>query len=359
MFMQHVRTALAALMLGALAMGAQARGSADDAGRQQNCSNVSRATCTLAHSLGRGVNLGNMLEAPREGDWGVKLEPEYIDIAAKHFRTVRLPVRWSNHASPGADATIDEAFARRVQWAVDALLARGVYVILNVHHYSQISGNGLHNHEFRVDPDVVDTRFINIWKQIAERYKSHPQRLVFELLNEPNGKLDGEPWNVLAAKALAEVRKTNPDRAVMIGPTYWNNVRDLPKLKLPADRNLIVAVHTYDPFDFTHQGVTWRPEPMPTGKTCCNATQKRSMSDTLEKARRWNAQHGIPVHLGEFGAHSAGDMESRVAWARTMRDEAEKRGIGWAWWEFASDFSGVWSPETRGWVEPIRRALLD
>jgi endoglucanase len=79
----------------------------------------------------------------------------------------------------------------------------------------------------------------------------------------------------------------------------------------------------------------------------------------FETAAQWNRATGVPAHLGEFGAHSAADMASRATWARTVRDEAERRGIGWAWWELASDFSGVWSPPTRGWVEPLRRALLD
>lgn len=43
-------------------------------------------------------------------------------VAAGAFTTVRLPVRWSNHAAPAADATLDEVFAARVNQVVDALL---------------------------------------------------------------------------------------------------------------------------------------------------------------------------------------------------------------------------------------------
>ncbi|AEG92121.1 glycoside hydrolase family 5 protein [Ramlibacter tataouinensis] len=325
---------------------------------QQNCRAVTERTCAVAHALGRGINLGNMLEAPREGDWGIRLEPGFIDIAARHFQTVRLPVRWTNHAAPTADATIDEAFARRVDGVVDALLAKGVYVILNVHHYSQIHGDQPHQHEFTVDPALLETRLVNIWRQLGQRYQNRSPRLLFELLNEPHGRLDGEPWNQLIPQALAAVRATNPERPVLVGPSYWNNVRDLPKLRLPRDRNLIVAIHTYEPFNFTHQGVSWRPD-LRTGQTCCDSRQRREMADPFEKAERWNREQGYPLHLGEFGAHSAGEMGSRAEYTRLVRDEAERRGIGWTYWEFGSEFAGVWSPETRGWVEPIRRALLD
>lgn len=357
------RWGFAALLLALPLIGAHwavTRSWAEDPGAgRQSCTSVTAETCSLAHSLGRGVNLGNMLEAPREGDWGVKATPQMIDLAAQNFRTVRVPVRWSNHAARTADAKIDEAFARRVDEVIDRLLQRGVYVIVNVHHYNQLSGDDLHNHEFRVDPAVVETRFYNLWRQIAARYKDRPNRLIFELLNEPHSKLDGEPWNRMAAQALSIVRETNPDRPVMIGPGSWNNVNELKRLRLPDDRNLIVAVHTYEPYNFTHQGIEWRKPPLPAGIPCCDAKQKREMTETMAKARRWNRDNGVPLHLGEFGAHSKGDMAARATWARYMRDEAERYGIGWTWWEFGSDFSGVWSAETGTWVEPIRRALLD
>ncbi len=41
------------------------------------------------------------------------MEPSLIDKAAS-FNTVRVPGRWTNNAAPTADATIDEAFAARV-----------------------------------------------------------------------------------------------------------------------------------------------------------------------------------------------------------------------------------------------------
>src|SRR5687768_6157842 len=93
----------------------------------QSCSAVTAETCTIARSLGRGINMGNMLDAPREGDWGVKFEPAFADLVAGRFRTVRIPVRWSNHAAPTADARIDETFAKRVDEVVDTFLAKGMY----------------------------------------------------------------------------------------------------------------------------------------------------------------------------------------------------------------------------------------
>jgi endoglucanase len=323
-----------------------------------SCNAVTQQTCATAQALGRGINLGNMLEAPREGDWGVRVEPQYIDKVAASFATVRLPVRWSNHAAPTADAKLDEAFARRVDQVVDALLAKGVYVILDLHHYTQISGGSLHPNETPVDPAVLDVRLVNMWRQIAQRYRDRSPKLLFELLNEPHDRLNGEAWNALAVQTLAAVRASNPTRVVLIGPGEWNGIPELPKLRLPPDRNLIVSIHNYDPFNFTHQGVEWLPQHFPAGTTCCDAAQRKTIADVLETARRWSAANGYPLYLGEFGTADKADVASRAAYARAVREEAEKRGIPWAYWMFASDF-GIYSTQTGQWLEPVRSALLD
>jgi endoglucanase len=324
----------------------------------QPCASVAPATCAIAHDLGRGINMGNMLEAPREGDWGVKLEPGYVDLVARAFKTVRVPVRWSNHAAATADATLDEEFAVRVDGIVDAFLARGLYVILDLHHYNQISGETLLPHEFRVAPGVLETRLENMWRQIALRYRDHSPKLLFELLNEPHSRLDGKPWNALAARTLAAVRASNPERTVLIGPSYWNNASDLKRLRLPADRNLITVFHNFHPFEFTHQGEKRIAKPFPTGITCCTPAQRRSLVQPFIEAQRWSRSTGYPMHLGEFGATELADVASRAAYTRLARQEAERRGMGWAYWEFASTF-GVFDPKAGAWIEPLRAALLD
>jgi endoglucanase len=321
------------------------------------CKSISPETCTIAQELGRGVNMGNMLEAPREGDWGLRVEQRFIDKSTAVFKTVRIPVRWSNHAAKTADAKLDETFAARVDTVVDAFLAKGVYVILDLHHYSQIYGDALQPNEFSVDPAVLDARLIAIWKQVAERYKNRSPKLIFELLNEPHGKMSGETWNLMIPKLLAVVRPSNPTRAVIVGPGYWNQTRALPQFRLPPDRNLIVTLHSYDPHNFTHQGISWMPQ-YPAGVTCCDGAQRKLITDTMNAAAQWSVTNGYPIFIGEFGAFQKADMASRETYTRFARDEFEKRGFGWTYWEFASSF-GMFDPKTNTWREPLRRALLD
>jgi endoglucanase len=301
------------------------------------------------------VNFGNMLEAPTEGAWGLTVTDDFIDKAASlGFTSVRLPVRWSNHASVQAPFTIDPVFMARVESIVDKLIAKGLIVIVNMHHYHQLDGDLPESGEAFVDPAVVDVRFVMLWEQIATRFRTRSPRLVLELYNEPHGRMNGEPWNVLAARTLGVVRKSNPDRIVVIGPTSWNSASNLQQLKLPNDANLIATVHDYDPFRFTHQGAEWVSPVLPVGVTCCTAAQKSEMTASLDVAKAWSSAKRYPVFVGEFGAYSKADDTSRITFNRTMRDAIETRGMTWTYWEFASGF-GVYDPTQLS----ARQGLLD
>ncbi|HPU43798.1 MAG TPA: hypothetical protein PLS98_06260, partial [Dictyoglomaceae bacterium] len=49
-------------------------------------------------SMQRGVNMGNALEAPKEGEWGVVIKDEYFKLIKEAgFDHVRIPIKWSAH----------------------------------------------------------------------------------------------------------------------------------------------------------------------------------------------------------------------------------------------------------------------
>ena len=326
-----------------------------------------------AAALGRGVNFGNMLEGVNEGQWppwgAVPVRDEFIDVtAAAGFATVRLPVRWSNHALATAPFTIDPAFLTRVESIIDKLLAKGLYVVLDMHHYHQLTGDHLDSGEFAVSAKVLDTRFVSLWQQIASRFSDKSDHLLFELYNEPHGRLTPSRWNALAARALSVVRQSNPTRIVVLAGANY----DLSSLSLPNDANLIGTFHDYSPLTFTHQGAEWVSPPWPIGVTCCDDSQRAAAVAPIAAGKAWSDQWHYPVLLGEFGSYHFGDMNSRVAWTRFMREQAESRSISWCYWELAWGF-GAYDPIGGGsigvpgdppsdqggyWREPLKEALL-
>jgi endoglucanase len=316
-----------------------------------------------ARSLGRGASLGGVLEAPSEGAWGLFLTPEMFKAVAEGgFDTIRLPARFSNHAETVAPYRLDEAFARRVDFAVNQALSNGLKIIIDFHHYHQMDGDPLDPGEVAAElsEQQLRERFVAIWGQLAERYQSLPNdRVFFELYNEPHGTT-AAVWNELLATTLDTVRKTNPYRFVLIDPVNWSTPSGLAELRLPAeDRRLIVAVHSYEPYHFTMQGAPWiEGSASWRGTTCCEEVQLTAMTAPLDVAVVWSIEKGRPVILGEFGSNSLAPHEDRVRYTRLMREAAEARDFSWSYWDFASEEFGPWNGLTQEWLPDLHRALI-
>ena len=129
--------------------------------------------------MGLGINLGNTLEAPIEGAWApAATEKDFDQFKAKGFTNVRIPVRWDNHTEQAPPYAVDEQFMSRVEQVVEWSLARGFVTIMNTHHEDWLD-----------HPDTFAAklpRLKAIWTQIAARFQSKPERLLFEIFNEPH-----------------------------------------------------------------------------------------------------------------------------------------------------------------------------
>jgi len=305
---------------------------------------------TINQSIGRGINLGNALEAPNEGDWGVVLKAEYFTLIKNAgFNSVRIPIRWSAHAQADSPFTIDSNFLQRVDWAIQQAFNNQLIAIINIHHYNELF----------VQPQNHKQRFLAIWKQLSEHYQNYSQKLVFEILNEPHDQLTPELWNDYLAEALHIIRQKNPNRAVIVGTANWGGVDALQKLNLPEDEYLILTFHYYQPFHFTHQGAEWveGSNAWLGTKWLGSAEEVKAIQHDFDLVGQWATTHQIPVFMGEFGAYSKADMASRVRWTSTVARQAEQRDFSWAYWEFCSGF-GVFDPVNNVWHSELLKALI-
>jgi endoglucanase len=302
--------------------------------------------------LGRGINLGNALDGPQEGAWGVTLEADYFRLIKEAgFNSVRIPIRWSAHASTAAPYDIETDFFLRVDWAIGQALSRNLAAVINVHHYV----------EMNQDPVQNLPRLVELWKQIARRYQNQPKSLMFELLNEPNDRLDDERWQQAFPQLLKAIRDSNPDRIILIGPAYLNAVDRLDKMQLPPqDRRIVGTFHYYKPLQFTHQGAFWLNDSAPWRGTRWTGTpqQREELRNDFERAAAWSQQNHRPLYLGEFGTFREANMDDRALWTRAVAREAEKWGFSWSYWEFCSEF-GAYDSATQRWRRPLLNALLD
>jgi len=245
-------------------------------------------------------------------------------------------------------------------------------VMINLHHFNALDH----------DPAGATAEFLALWRQIAAHYHDFPATLAFELDNEPHENATTELMNPIYAQAIAEIRHTNPHRTLFAEPANWGNIEELKNLVLPPDDNVIVSVHCYEPFPFTHQGASWTsgapvtglvfpgppahplaPDPalqlknyqldwinkyntLPAAE---NPSSPLAFTDKLQYVRDWSDYYGRPVHLGEFGAYVKADQTSRANFYAAMRAAAESRKIGWCLWD--------WSANFRYWDKPNDRPM--
>jgi endoglucanase len=332
----------------------------------------------------KGINLGNCLDAPSEGAWGTRLSEKHFEMAASAgFDHVRLPVRFTTPERSELESphTIRPEFFARVDWALDQAAARGLSVILDVHHFEEI----------HKEPHAQKQRLYALWRQIGARYAGRPPQVAFEILNEPNGALEPAIVNEITAEALRVIREKNPTRIVFANSYFWANAERLHELVLPAnDPNVVAQFHMYQPILFTHQGAPWMdpffqtrgvifpgPPVSPTtpvsasGQTWVldwfhaydtlpmaeNPSGPRTVFEHFDHAARYVKATGKRVYLGEFGAIDVADPVSRANYLWLVRTEAERRGIGWALWDDGGKFQAM-DPQKGTWNEPLERALF-
>jgi endoglucanase len=334
--------------------------------------------------LARGMNIGNALDAPQEGEWKVRLsEYHFHAFAEAGFDHVRLPVRFSGHAGGRPPYVLDEGFLQRVDWAIDQATQNRLAVIVDMHHYNELSEH----------PDDHADRFVALWNQLANRYRGRPRSVVLELLNEPHDKLTADKYNPLIARSLAAVRAIDPARLVIVDGVFWANADKLAELELPkGDPNLIVSFHMYQPILFTHQGLTAfmsaeygtkgivfpGPPAEPVRPVSAvssigwasswfdgynhkpaadNPCGPKTIREQFEYATRYAERTGLPMYMGEFGVGDVSDADSRGRWLRAVRTEAERLHIGWAYWDDGDHFKAL--DVNRGtWIPNIKDALL-
>jgi endoglucanase len=357
--------------------------------RPKTSADGSKASSSTAFSpiapilgLKRCVNLGNALDAPSEGEWGVTLSENHFKVAkAAGFDHVRLPVRFNAHAETKAPYTIDETFFKRVDWAIEQAKSQGLAVIVDIHHYEEMEN----------DPDPETPRCIALWEQIAKRYANQPESVIFELLNEPNKNLNPVKLNALYKHIIPLVRASNPSRIIMVDSYFWANTNYLRTLELPDDPNIVAHFHMYQPILFTHQGAPWMgPEygttgvifPAPPSKpvqpvpdamnvswvrdwlksyntlpAAQNPGGLKTIKDEFDRASTYAQTSGKRVYLGEFGAINNADMASRANYLKAVREESEKRNIAWCVWDDGGGFQML-KPNENTWVPELKQALI-
>lgn len=289
--------------------------------------------------------MGNQLELQTEGSGGRRIrQADFAMIKAGGFSTVRLPARFSAHASNRAPYTIDSSFMERVrqvtQWATDA----GLNVIIDMHHYDEI----------QTDPVGQKDRFVAMWAQIAETFFNAPGSVWFELLNEPHIALTNATLPDIYVPALAAIRRTNIARPVIIGGGGTSHIDSLRDMPMPDDPYVVPTFHYYEPFAFTHQGAEYITPTPPLGATFGSAADYARLDSDLQTVRDYMARTGRVPFVGEYGAIHYASVSQRAIYYGAVSHAFASIGIQSCAWSFTNTFH---LSNDSGWILEITNAI--
>ena len=286
-------------------------------------------TKDYAARLGIGWNLGNHFDAYNNGvagetAWGnpKATQATMNKVKAAGFSTVRIPVTWLGHIGAAPDYKIDEKWLSRIAEVVGYAEAAGLNAIVNMHHDGADSKNWLDIKTAAKDPAVhqqILDQVSAMWRQIADKFKDKGDFLIFEAFNEIHdggwgwgeNRNDGgkqyqclNEWNQAFVDAVRASGGENANRILGI-PAYCTNVDiAVQTFVMPEDvveGRLIMAVHCYDPYDYTLPATKseWGHTADESKKVSGN--NEADLKRVFEKIYNNFIKKGIPVYMGEFG----------------------------------------------------------
>ena len=340
----------------------------------------------MVAQMGRGINLGNVFSAPVEGNWAAVVEQQYfIDISEAGFTNVRIPIDFfgarttgdtsgyssmagtaGNYTGLFTDYIVSHNYLDRIQEVVEWSLNQGLVTTIDFHGsnlksefiYTFDSEETAYTHPTSEKRVADNEKFLAIWTQIADRFKNHSEKLLFEVINEPYFHMSSENMDALNIKTLAAIRGSggsNDTRNVILtggGKTSHEAPTEIDPNIISGDPYLIATFHYYQPFNFTSSSADARD-----AESWGMDAEKIDLTDRFDVVYTWATNNNIPVFLGEFSAdntggykYSTGDLNtisgnatgfadggpdnaSRVGFHRYVAEQAINRGFSFAAWD--------------------------
>ena len=321
----------------------------------------------IVSAMGAGWNLGNQLEAalngtPCETNWGNPTINANLIKAVKKagFNSIRVPVSYLSKIGNDSNYTIDSSWLNRVQEVVDMCIDNDLYVIINMHGdgYNSIDGGWLLCNGS--DQTKIRAKYKACWKQIATRFQSYDEHLIFESMNEEFDGTYGTPnttyysnINQLNQIFVDTVRATggnNAKRWLML-PGWNTNINYTVGnygFSIPSDskctangKRIMISVHYYDPWGFCGEESSTATQ---WGSVATNSSKVDSWGDESYLKSQFNSLYnkftsqGYPVVIGEYGAIDKAAYDSqntacRAEFASKVCSYAKTYGCVPIWWD--------------------------
>lgn len=285
--------------------------------------------------LGKGMDVDWSKTKKGKENYNLKAVQDFEDAGVNHVR-IRIKEEADNDLFVALDEQIDDC------------INTGIIPII-----------AYQADEFKNNPNEENLqKVVDWWRIVAERYKDKSYLLSFDLLIEATDALNKQPekLNELYERVVAEVRKTNPQRIVIISPRLRSDAQYLSELKIPSQANgyLMAEWHFYaaGPSKDNDRKL-W---------TIGTENEKKLITDKINYALEWQKKTDIPTWVGAWmpGNYNDGDdysIEEQVIFAEFMTSALVDAQIPFA---INSD-AKFYERETNDWIDnmqPVFNAIF-
>lgn len=228
--------------------------------------------------------------------------------------TLRIGVTMTKSQDPAV------IFSQWLDPYVQHAIAKGVYVIVDLHFVADYDGNNTGN-------GVPQSRVLNFWNYVAPRYANTPN-VIFEVFNEPINPDNWTTWKNYIQPVVNAIRALAPDNLIFMGSPQWSTRVNGAVTNPIAGSNIVYVYHIYP-----NQGPA----------TAANLD-----------ARFGNASQTIPIVISEFGWNKDRAVSDGVTngttsgWGIPFRNYLDARpNISWQ----SYIFDNFWKPQyfDRNW----------
>ncbi len=303
----------------------------------------------------RGFNLGAKTQPPLA-------DKDYADLAAYGANVVRISIDVPLSAS-GYSFEVAPSEWTHIERTVAMGRTHGFKVILTLVPIPWGEAAVFW------DRPELKASLVNIWAQVAARFKGHTSIAGYDLLNEPvrprdrnkppllaqalsgvdriAGKQDqhADDWRELAMAMTRAIRAEDPASIIIFEPSPWGLPKGFNDLTPLPFSGVVYSFHFYEPHALTHQGLYNHQAAI----SYPNATLSRAdLSRAMDPVRAFARKHAVPIFVGEFSIVRWAPGDSSTRYLSDVLDLFEAEGWSWTYHSFR---------EYEGWDAELDQAL--